>query len=214
MVIASLDRKAADTMLQRLPSNQADAIRRAIMSLSDLDHREQQAAIRDFLTQPVGKDQAKQPAERAVVDDRPISEPVRSASPAVQELQTLSDDAIAEGIYHERIATICAVVAVLPGRRAARIIRQLDPEKQPRVLNALGQGIVPNAPAVEVAARHIADHYAQSAKLGLQHRDALQAILDEVGAEEQQKMLEDLARTNPLLAKRLGWQQYAGKAPS
>ncbi len=49
MVIAGLDRRAADAMLERLSPAQADLIRRTIMSLSDLDHDEQQRAIRDFI---------------------------------------------------------------------------------------------------------------------------------------------------------------------
>lgn len=214
MVIASLDRRAADAILERLPSAQADSIRRTIMSVSELDHDEQRRAIRDFIEPSEPTQEAALP-EFSVTPDTAECETgsddntrTNSDSPA-RALQKLSDQAIAACVYHERVATIAALVAMLPGKRAAHILRLLDPAKQPQILNALAQGMTPNPLVVDTMTRFIVDQNSAAATVpsrGPPHRDALQAILDEVNEEEQEAMLGNLALTNPLLARRLGWQ--------
>ena len=49
MIIASLDRQAADELLDRLPDGQAAAIRNEILTMPESDTDERQAVIRDFL---------------------------------------------------------------------------------------------------------------------------------------------------------------------
>ena len=221
MVIASLDRRAADAILERLPTAQSDSIRRTIMSLSELDHDEQRRAIRDFI-EPSERTQEAALSEFSVTPDTAECETgsgdntrTNTDSP-VRALQKLSDQAIAACVYHERVATIAALVAMLPGKRAAHILRLLDPTKQSQILNALGQGMTPNPLVVDTMARFIVDQNSADAavpSLGPKHRDALQAILDDVSKEEQKAMLGNLALTNPLLARRLGWQP-APKIPA
>ncbi len=214
MVIASLDRRAADAILERLPTAQAESIRRTIMSLSENDVDEQRRAIREFI-EPIERTQQAALSDFSVTPDTAEVETGSgdnartNASSAVRALTKLSDQAIAACVYHERVATIAALVAMLPGKRAAHILRLLDPTKQPQILNALAQGMTPNPLVVDTMTRFIVEQNSAAAavpSLGPPHGDALQAILTEVNEEEQEAILGNLALTNPLLARRLGWQ--------
>ncbi len=220
MVIASLDRRAADAILERFPAEQADVIRQTIMTLSDQDHDDQQRAVRDFLKSPADDEAAVLPefSRLAGITDPETGPQMETANvnSSLDILNSLSDQTIATSVYHERIATISAIVAVLPAKRAARILRMMDHTKQPRILNVLAQGLSPNSTVVESAVRYILDQNAESKKpptLGLQHHDALRVILHEMKEDEQQQMLHDLAASNPLLARRLGWRPVPSERP-
>jgi flagellar motor switch protein FliG len=200
MVVASLDRKAADAVLERLPHHQAAAIRHAMISLSD-DEGEQQQAIRSFL-QP----SAPAPPVATPVSRDPFVTPNHPESP-LEALCHADTTAIASCLVHERASTISAVLLALPGKKAAAILKLMDPRRRDRILNNMGLGHVPYSSAVSDIAARILElcqtHASMPSAPNAEQHDSLRDILDEFEDHEHQEMLASLVDVNPLLARRL-----------
>ena len=197
LVIAGLDRHTADEVLDRLPEGHAAAIRHEIISVLNFDSDEQQAVIRDFLHP------TKEPA-RSEIETTPRSSSTPQSS-SLQDLLSLDNEVIASALMHERSSTVAALLASVPGTRAAMVLRLLPSAQQTRIILLLSHGIVTDEVVVNLIADLICDTHAQShnSSPGMRHQDALQAILNALSPQERFEMLRRLEPENPVLAHRL-----------
>jgi len=211
IIVASLDRDAADALLDRMPEDRAQAIRDAIMQL-DVDvlrADEKDSAIGEFLVSLNASDDADEsmlgsfPAVPSAAD---LRNTVDIRNEPLGELLKHDDHMIATSVMHERTSVIAALLGAMPGKRAAGILKLLAADSRARVLAVLNLCLQPHSEAVEVIADRICDRHANlqpEPTVGMQHHDALRAIFDELDPEERQRMLADIGQQNPMLAQRL-----------
>lgn len=218
MIVSSLDRQAADEVLDRLPPEQSQAIRRELIALDECDHAERDRAIDDFL-----RTAEREEFTTLAIDFNDDLSPKAAAAPSrpesprpassLQDLLRQSDETIAAALVHERASVGAALLNAIPGRRAASILGRLPVKQQSRIVAVLNLGVSARPEVLEVVADAICDKQAQLAtsdKLGMHHHDALQAIFDQLSPEERARMLDDLEHENPLLAQRLRASQAKG----
>lgn len=211
MVVANLDTRAADELLDRMPEEQATAIRSEILAMSETDYSRQENVLRDFLHPPASADTTlaekgycRPPASTST--SNAASPALDGLSPSVQDLMRLDNEEIVMSIAHERAPLIASLLAGIPGPRAASMLRLLPESLQSRVLLLLSRGIAVQDDVIDEVAEFICDCSAASARHptpGMRHQDALQAILDAMGPQERLEMLRSLEAENPLLARRL-----------
>lgn len=204
MVVASLDRNAADAILDRLPDQQASAIRQAMVSLPE-DEQEQQEAIRTFLDpQPVAQDLE---SSNSVPDQRDFHATSDESASVLAPLAYLDPRTIATCLQHERASTISALLRSMPGKQAAIVLESMESKKRIRILNNLAQGKRGHAPAVHAAARQLLNLCQLPTHVPAEHdttkQEPLRDLLSALDDQQQGELLSDLAESNPLLASRL-----------
>lgn len=207
IVVASLERGMADDLLERMPDEQSRAIRDELVLIEELNREEQNAVISEYLNAP---SESNSPLDSQALWNSPsapnVEKSVDAGSEVLNELLEQSDVTIANAITHERSSVVSALLHRLPEKRAAGILRQLHPSLQWRVLSNLNQGRMVAVEIVEVIADRICEQQAtrrSDTSESEAHRDALQAIFNELSRDEQREMLRSLAAENPLLAQRL-----------
>lgn len=212
ILVASLDHRAADEMLDRMPSHQAEAIRRMILSLPAIDEAEEANVIRDFLVE-----RAPNSAERTEIDENPDDVTLSLSNPdgegdaprGPSTFASLPEEELATFLYHERAPTIAGVLSRLPSERAAAIIGRLAAEKRPHVLRALARGVAASDAVIEEIRAEIAaqsDKRTEAPSAG-QTVDHAKSILEGIGGVARDELLEELAIADEVLARRLGWSE-------
>ena len=220
LILSRLDPSTRDAVLDRMPHERAYSIREAMQQISAPCAAEQEVAIREFLARR--SEGAPRQAPSATVDIRfPETELPRTVNHATDpvnesicDLLQHADESLARVLAHERTSTIAAILSAIPGHRAAGVLRTLDQAKRIQVLAILDAGVEFKPKAIEAVAEWICDYLAATTlepSVNANHRSAIKAILDEFNQEEQRDMLADLARENPLLARRLA--EDVGLAP-
>ena len=228
LVLARLDRNSRDAVLEEMPPEQAEKIRCVLLNLDTDDASEQETAIREFLStqrppapklpsdspalDQCGHDVAEFDIEAidASVDGRPAdhrrTDSEELLTNSIRDLLRNSDSSLSDILSLERPATVSALLSAIPESRAAGILKRLSADLRIKALLLLNSGLNPHPKAIEAVAEWICDHlaaYHVEPKLGLQHQNALKAILDEFSPEEREAMLDDIAQQNPMLARRL-----------
>ncbi len=162
--VASLDRKAADLLLDQMQEPLAQAVRQAILELDAIDPEEQQAIVAEFRRRvpAKGPDRASSPDARrrsgfrmpgVEVDlelakkfappalDRPAppppSEAAPPASPPFRFLREAEADKLARVLAAERPQTIALVLAHLPPQHAGSVLVRLEADRQVEVIRRL-----------------------------------------------------------------------------
>lgn len=209
LVLANLDCNSRDAVLDRMPTEQSDQVRSALMTLQAEDDSAQHLAAQEFLATEVHvkrSDSRPSPTSQSVLPDATPTDHLESCTPSLRDLLAHTNQSIADAIVHERATTIGALLSSIPGNRAAGILIQFPAQTRLRVVAILDAGMKPNAHVVDLIAEWICDHLAEASVAPAAHsgqRDALRAILDEFQPEERDALLADLAAENPLLAQRL-----------
>lgn len=212
IVVSSLDRNAADDLLERLPADQARAIRDELVLLDDPNQDEQLHAIEDYLQPTSIVDEPAFGDSTSECDDMVASQTdaadsfvTHAATPVLTELLAQSDESIADALKYERASVVSALLHSLPQKRAAGILRQLHPQLQWRVMSNLNQGQRSSLHLIEIIADRICEKQATriDPKANESQEDALKAIFSELSLDEQREMLRSLAVENPMLAQRL-----------
>jgi flagellar motor switch protein FliG len=156
ILIDSLDREAADALLDQMGPSHADRVRRALLSLGEVREEERREVIAQFMAR--GEQPPSRPAGPAiVVDDSGIeieeslaarlakgdSEPEqRSPAPTRQVtpfrfLHETTGEMIAPFLRDENPQTIAVVLAHLPPEQAADVLARLDPAVQTDVVRRI-----------------------------------------------------------------------------
>lgn len=162
--VASLDRKAADLVLDQMPEDVAQAVRQAILDLDSIDPEEQRAIVADFRRRrsPVQVPEGASPSDArqrsglrlsgVEVDgelakkfmppplERPTPAPSRTTpqtDPPFRSLRQAEADRLARVLAVERPQTIALVLAHLPPQHAGSVLSRLEADLQVEVVRRL-----------------------------------------------------------------------------
>lgn len=200
LVVARLERDEADDLLERMPPEQAQAIRDELPFINDKDVKATQEAIGEFLESSANWD------EPSICIEEPASKPIafQGNSTSLEELLRNKDSEIAEVIRHERASIVSALLRSMPQKRAANLLRMLSPSTQWLVLNHLNRGQVARFAIVEAIADRICELLSHKRVPSTEPEvDALLGIFRELNNPEQNRMLRSLESQHPMLAQRL-----------
>src|SRR5687768_3002628 len=139
ILIASLDARSADALLNGLPPHEADEVRRLAVALETIDPAEQEAVIGEFLGRPVGQSLRGRHARTA--DDAGVelnlSSGPREQGPRFRFLQEAECDRLAPFLQGEHPQTIAVVLSHLSPNRALEVLSGLSPSLQADVVRRL-----------------------------------------------------------------------------
>ena len=163
IVVASLDRASADSLLERMPEERARAIRDEIMRLDELPTPERQATIDAFLVTQHTDANPDLSIDSVMIATAATEEltPDQSGENAVEQTNTITellnhdDESIASEILHERTSVIAALLSFVPGKRGAAILRLLPSERQAQIVRCLNAGVAPGGVAISLIAEQI-----------------------------------------------------------
>lgn len=227
LVLAQLGRDARDAVLDEMPPVQAEQIRHLLLQTDTENKSEQVEAIHAFLNvnrRDVASSRDPRDPRDPLLDqrDRQLDQveidfesdsnaEIEHLSPAssgdsLTDLLKHEDERLAYVLRLERPSIVAGLLSAFPGPRAAGVLKHLPPQLKTQTLVTLEAGARPHPQAIEVVAEWICDHLtfqAPESSVASRHREAVQAILDEFSPDERQAMLGDLAKENPMLARRL-----------
>lgn len=236
ILIASLDDRAADALLDQMGPEQAAKVRNAIMELDEIPQDEQQRVIAEFLGRGPSSDAAVTASFSEGVElsgslAEQIEAPSRSYAtaagiarestvpygPAKQPfafLKNVDSNILARLLGREHPQTIAVVIAHLPPEQVAEILAALPSETSIEALGRMAR-LDELSPDVlsdierELEARlpHMA-----TARLQPQGVASIQAVLDVLDQAERDRLLEKLGRKDARLLRRLGYVP-AGENP-
>lgn len=149
ILLASLDARHVDALLEQLTARQAEVLRRAIERLGEIEPDEQAAVIEEFFR--IGPLIPERHSAGLELDDRlpkhlsvsPQNEPAYASPPAGRStpqfryLLETPAAALAPFLEREHPQTIAAVVSHLPPQRAAEVLAALATEQQIEVARRL-----------------------------------------------------------------------------
>ncbi len=146
--VASLDRAAADLVLDQMQAELAQAVRQAIMDLGSIDTEEQRAIVAEFRRRRAPS-QLKQPGVEVDAElakkfvppplERPAGEPAspRPSGPPFRFLREAESDKLGRVLATERPQTIALVLSHLPPQHAGNVLARLEAGLQVDVLRRL-----------------------------------------------------------------------------
>ena len=211
LLVASLDRFAADQLLESMPPEAAQAVRDQMVSMSDVDATERQQVMRDFL-------QSDEITQRSF--DACGSSLTRSPQVTRERLEVDADDtlsraserAIAECLSDELPQAIAVALSQLPARRASEIVAHLPVAQQAQVLERL----VELDPACSLEFPEIREEFQQWFNQQIErslHRADLAArlatILEATHSGTRERILHNVSESDARLAKELQEQLAA-----
>jgi flagellar motor switch protein FliG len=210
ILVAGLDRRSADAVLDLLDPDQAQRLRDGILALGPTDSREELAAIREFL----GRTTPQRMRGDSPASTRPGSDVVSTISPHSRTADDGSDSAlgraserlIAECLCEELPQTIAVALSQLSTRRASEVVAHLPSSVQAQVLERLVD--LDPATTLESAAIRAEFHtWLQHQVERSLHRAELAArlatILDVTSPGTRQRILDNVTQSDARLAKEL-----------
>jgi len=199
ILVAGLDSSAADALLDRLDPEQADAVRRAVMELEEVNAEERRRVIDEF---------------------RRVRPMVPDASPAGIELNRLpagstpfrflcetEDGKLSQLLSEERPATVALVLAHLPAERAGEVLSRLATPLQIEVVRRMADldGMDPETVReVEQALEAQLSRQFAAERRREAGPQAVAKILASCDRETRAKILDNLAAEDSTLAERFG----------
>lgn len=148
VLIATLDTRTADALLDKMAPESADQVRRMIMEMDEVDPSEQDEVVREFFQQAGGKETRAENdgvelsiggaiPEPAGIFPVPVTvEPVPRPFAFLREVRT---GALARLLEHQHPQLVAVVTAHLPPAQAAELVRQLAPRTQADVLRRVAE---------------------------------------------------------------------------
>ncbi len=149
ILIDSLDQESADAVLEKMPCEFADSIRRAVLELASVDSLEREGVLRELggcetptAAGDVELDESL--AEKLASDGDELdgvyeSTPEDPAAIPFSFLSGAPTDVLSEYLADEHPQAVSVVLAHLPPRQAAELLRCLPAERKRDVLNRLAR---------------------------------------------------------------------------
>ncbi len=147
ILIAALDRKSADVVLDKMNAALAHLVRRAVVDLDDVDPEEERLVLDEFLragsreeTKPAGVELDHGPARKPNAGAAPVARPAETSpggDPPFRFLQEAEAEKLARLLAAERAQTIALVLSHLPPQRAGAVLVRFQPALQVDVLRRL-----------------------------------------------------------------------------
>ena len=221
VLIAALDDRAAESLLEAMSPEEAAKVRSALMELDEIPLDEQQQVLADFfkrqgapaLSLTAADDVALElsaaavdrETERAVPSDLPF--PPAGPEPPLAFLSHVPAHALAAVLRREHPQVAAVVISQLPPERAALVLEGLPAGQATDALERMAwlDDIAPEVIADlarelrQQLAPHLRIQTADAAAL-----DHLAAVLGAMGNRQRERTLQHLADRDSLLGKRLG----------
>jgi len=150
ILLAALNSKTADEMLEKLDPEQEQRLRLSIVELGDVDPQEQRRVVDEFMRvcpmtsekQPPGVELSGRPAEPEAsqppwAGDEPNEESSATASRPFRFLHEAETDRLARVLTDERPQTIAMVLSHLPAEQSADVLARFQAAQQVEVIQRL-----------------------------------------------------------------------------
>ncbi len=220
ILVSSLDAHSADALFDEMAPEDAARVRNAVMELGDVDPREQQQIMRDFVRHTP---QRSRHTDLGVELDPSLAERLQSqATGSSSTAASTSSDAgavpfgfldrmeteeLAHVLVREHPQTAAIVISHLPPSRAAEVLRRLPSPLQSVALIRIAR--------LETLSRDVVrdiEHEMQTLLQNRQHMEpvvaqgvaTIRAILAATSAPERHALLAELARQDQTLARHFG----------
>ena len=231
ILIASLERETADSLLAQMTPDQADAVLSAIDALGDVAPREQEAVVEEFfrigplvpekappgieldsrLAQQLGEREPHPFSHSSPQRERSIWGAAGELAGASRGqpfrlLEDTSSAALAEYLEREHPQTIAVVVSHLAGDRAAELLSLLPPELQGEVVLRLAHLDKTDPEILEEIERGMQDWIAQQFRTSVGPAagfETLRGILAAADERSKSTILRNLAQRDRRLAGKL-----------
>lgn len=214
ILVAGLDRKTADAVLDSLGEKAAAEVRRAVVEMDEIDPQEQRRVIDEFRRigpmvpekEPAGVELDDSLARKLSLPPKPAVE-VQAESKPFAFLSEIEDRRLAEVLACERPQAIAVVLSHLSPERAGRVLAALEPVVQADVARRLVHLEETDREVLRDVERVLEERLAM--EVGMQRRRVaglqtvagiLKAAEDHVGAS----ILDNLTTHDRSLAERLG----------
>lgn len=232
ILVASLDTRVADQLLDQLPAEQAAIVRRMLVSLGEIDPREQESVIREFRLSGAGLTPAAPSASPAVrpfprsatsaTNDAAGSFPDRAAQEIRDEIELSgerpfgmleqADPAmLGEFLKTERPLTIAQVVSHLSPGQSARVLSALSAELRGQVMTQVTSLVPASGMVLQELEESLAAklrNFAESNQRRSQGMDVVGKILESVDPRQRKRMLAELATQDAQLASQFNGPQW------
>ena len=234
VLIASLDARSADALLDQMSPEQAARVRSAVFELGDIPTDEQNAVIDEFLRG--GQTVVEQPdgielddslvrkiaasrdtphAQSAPVAPVAASPPAPPEKPPFRFLHEAAIDTLCRFLEREQPQTIAVVVSHLPPERAAEVVSQLsatlrtDVLQRVAALHTMDPGVLRDLEQELESLLATQTYTVPQRSAGLA---AVSAILDAMDRVDRKDLLTDLATRDERLAAQLHRSQPIASA--
>lgn len=225
ILLASVDEETAHALLEQLPPAQAAALRGHWALLDEVDPRQQQAVIDDFLV--AGRAAPSIPDVGLELDDTlperlELETPAEASAASWMQPQIrepfeflLETDAavIAQHLDGEHPQAIALVLAHLPLSRAAAVLEHLPAAAQEEALARMVEADETAPEIVREVERGLETRLSEQVRrrdLRRRGEHLASAMLAEMGSGR--RLLARMARRDPSLAARLGYQRRAPRS--
>ncbi len=222
ILVASLDRDLADTMLEQLGPQRAGQVRQIMVEMDQIDPKEQRRVIDEFFrNEPAQQNARTSGVELAGIelDRRPMR---RSPPTAVEPPQQIPlppdarpfhflDDAEAAKLFRalegERPQTIALVLSHLPAVGASQVLTRLPGALQADVLRRLVNLEETDPTILREVERALESRLSQQVHMQRRRTAGMKAVADILAASDGRlaaRILDNLAEHDRPLAGRLG----------
>jgi flagellar motor switch protein FliG len=150
ILLAALDSKTADEMLEKLEPEQEQRLRLCVVELGDVDPQEQRRVVDDFMRvrpmisekQPPGVELSALPAEPEPAQppwagDEPVEDCPATISKPFHFLHEAETSRLARVLTDERSQTIAMVLSHLPAEQSAAVLARFQAAQQVEVIQCL-----------------------------------------------------------------------------
>jgi len=225
VLVAGLDPKTADALLDALGQPQARRIRDAVVELGDIDPHEQRRVLDEFFRiRPMVPDQQPPGIELDGRLARKLAMPPRGGSPEAEQpeptpqleakpfhrLGEAEADKLARILAHERPQTVALVLSHLPPEQAGNVLTRLPGELHNDVIHRLIDLEETDPAVLRDVERALESRLSQQVRMQRRRVAGMKAVSDILRASDSRvgmKILDTLAEHDRALAERLGPQR-------
>jgi len=218
ILVATLDDRTADTLLEQMGDEMAARVRGALVELDDIPAAEQQAVLTEFFAggkpapPPVAADDDSVQLDLSLVEHVERAAPAEPTSPEQRRPFAFLDEVppreTARVLARESAQTIAVLIVRLEPALAAQLLESLPPDL---ATDALERMAWLEEPAAEVLADierqlrlDLAGYLAPNG--GRDSLAGMQALLSEMDSDARDRVLAGLLQRNGRLARQLGYE--------
>ncbi len=223
IVVASLDQRTADLVLEQMGAEQADRVRRAILHLGAVDDSEQDDVIDEFVRRGSAATASYPPGieldgELARMLAIPAEQPLDEAWDAPPDdkrpfsfLHETEFSTLEPFLRREHPHTIAVVASHLPPARASELLTRLPAKLQVEVVRRLAELDDADPRVIDEIERSLQawlNEQSDSQKRRVNGLAAVSAILEATPQPARRQIIADLSRSDRVLAGKLRTNQY------
>lgn len=216
ILVASLDDKWSNRVLESLPKEQAAIVRQRVDQLVEIDPEEQEEVLAEFrhnlhsFSTPRSEGVELDLSSRNLGSHSVYSEPKEALRP-LEVLSEADTSFIVEMLTGEHPQTIALVLSRLDTQQAAEVLSNFPSVDQVNIMRRLAELDTIDQESVEVVesqvARWIAEARQRKSRITA-GMDIVNRIIDKTPSSQREKLIAEFRKTNSVLAFSLGKDQF------